>query len=782
VHNIVLGRVVTNTSGVELIDNSPYFAAHMSNALSKFNRNALGPVFADGCIVSEDVTPFKLDISAGLYYFGENEYDPTGGSAITFTRYYQSGSGAFDWNLSSTDIVPSNVYNSGSALVAMSSSYYAKHTLYTVGEGPDEEYFLIVGQDQYATLVEAENAGLPFTPTYFTDGVVSLAAIYVQSGSANITQIQDIRPVIGFRAAGVNASSIHGNLLGLNTDDHVQYLLVDGTRAMSGDLDLGGNDITNVATINATSLTGSLSGTASFATPIFPYTGSVNTILNSSTTLGFQQSESLSYSLGTQIVGGNYLTTNATGSVVHTRFSGSTSDMRIGITSGSVNIPSAAVTIPAQIVGFNMETGSNYTTVFAQRLDTTALGGGPIDQAGIISVYGGNEQYEVKTNSQDKSLSIRKHDTAGKSIQLVLNNSETGFNLSNNLLSTTASLFKINNSASSIVFETFQDNKVQVNGSFIVTGSGLAGLNTATTTLRDTSQTDSINWSSRIAYSSNGFNSIDWDLGELYDGSALESVDWNNRFLVDISGTQNSIEWDSRRMYDSTGQASIFWDNRVLTDSTGATILDWENATFAGSITNAVSASYALTASYAENGGGGAAFPFSGSAVITGSLTIYNSGSSAPLLQVQGGSGQLFSVTDSFSGSLFSVNNQSGNPILEVTSDNNIYFGKPGYQAILTTQETIVTASGQFTVYSIPTASYDGAWFEYVIKSSAGAKTGQIMAIQSGSQVNYSETTTTAFGSTAGLSFGVFIVGGNFALTGSATTGGWTMKTIIRSI
>jgi hypothetical protein len=235
-------------------------------------------------------------------------------------------------------------------------------------------------------------------------------------------------------------------------------------------------------------------------------------------------------------------------------------------------------------------------------------------------------------------------------------------------------------------------------------------------------------------------------------------------------------------MYDSTGQASIFWDNRVLTDSTGATILDWENATFAGSITNAVSASYALTASYAENGGGGAAFPFSGSAVITGSLTIYNSGSSAPLLQVQGGSGQLFSVTDSFSGSLFSVNNQSGNPILEVTSDNNIYFGKPGYQAILTTQETIVTASGQFTVYSIPTASYDGAWFEYVIKSSAGAKTGQIMAIQSGSQVNYSETTTTAFGSTAGLSFGVFIVGGNFALTGSATTGGWTMKTIIRSI
>ena len=264
--NIILGRVVTNDTGVELIDNSRYAAEHMANALSTFNRNALGPVYADGSTVTEDAIPFKLDVTAGLFYFGENQYDPTGGSAITFTRYYQSGSGAFGWNKSSTDLVPANQYNSGSTLTALSASSYTKHTLYTVGEGPDEEYFLVVGQNQYATLVEAENAGLPTPPTYFTDGVVSLAAIYVQSGSANITQIQDIRPTIGFRSAGVNASSTHGNLLGLGADDHTQYLLVNGTRAMSGDLSLGSNDITNVATINATSVTASLLGTASYAT------------------------------------------------------------------------------------------------------------------------------------------------------------------------------------------------------------------------------------------------------------------------------------------------------------------------------------------------------------------------------------------------------------------------------------------------------------------------------------------------------------------------------------
>ena len=264
-HNIILGRVVTNDTGIELIDNSPYFAAHMSNALSKFNRNALGPVFADGCIISEDVTPFQLDVTAGIYYFGENEYDPTGGNAITFTQYYQSGSGSFGWNKSSQTVVPNNVYNSGSALIAMSASYFTKHSLYTVGEGPDEEYFLVINSNQYATLVEAENAGLPSPPTYFSDGVVALASIYVQSGSANITQIQDIRPIIGFRAAGVNASSVHGNLLGLNADDHLQYLLVDGTRAMGGSLNMGGFSIDNIGGSIVAEFTGSLQGTATTA-------------------------------------------------------------------------------------------------------------------------------------------------------------------------------------------------------------------------------------------------------------------------------------------------------------------------------------------------------------------------------------------------------------------------------------------------------------------------------------------------------------------------------------
>src|SRR5690606_33723937 len=51
----------------------------------------------------------------------------------------------------------------------------------------------------------------------------------------------------------VIASSVvtdHGALIGLADDDHTQYLLVSGTRALSGSLDLGTNNIINVGTVD----------------------------------------------------------------------------------------------------------------------------------------------------------------------------------------------------------------------------------------------------------------------------------------------------------------------------------------------------------------------------------------------------------------------------------------------------------------------------------------------------------------------------------------------------
>lgn len=50
--------------------------------------------------------------------------------------------------------------------------------------------------------------------------------------------------------ASTTGTSDHGELAGLGDDDHTQYLLVDGSRAMTGNLDMGSNNMTNVAGIS----------------------------------------------------------------------------------------------------------------------------------------------------------------------------------------------------------------------------------------------------------------------------------------------------------------------------------------------------------------------------------------------------------------------------------------------------------------------------------------------------------------------------------------------------
>jgi hypothetical protein len=167
---------------------------------------------------------------------------------------------------------------------------------------------------------------------------------------------------------------------------------------------------------------------------------------------------------------------------------------------------------------------------------------------------------------------------------------------------------------------------------------------------------------------------------------------------------------------------------------------------------------------------------------ISGSiLTIQGSGSAQPILTVQGSQGELFSVTDSLSGSLFSVNDISGLPILEVFSDNTVLMGSYQSPSLNTTVKTTTTA-GSNTIYTIPTASYDGAWFEYTAVSASNARAGTIMAIHNGGNIRFTETTTTDIGTTTGIAFTVIQTGGNIALTGSSATAGWIVKTIVRSI
>jgi len=162
-------------------------------------------------------------------------------------------------------------------------------------------------------------------------------------------------------------------------------------------------------------------------------------------------------------------------------------------------------------------------------------------------------------------------------------------------------------------------------------------------------------------------------------------------------------------------------------------------------------------------------------------FTIYGSGNTFPVFVVQGSSGELFSVTDSLIGSLFSVNDISGLPVFEVFSDNTILMGSYLAPSLNTTVKLTLTA-GTNNIYSIPMSAYTGAFTEYTLLSSTSARSGYMMGVFSGSSVQFNETTTLDIGNTSAITMSYIVSGNNAILTASATTSGFTIKSIIRSI
>ena len=205
---ILLGRVVTNSTGVEFIDASPMVMHHYSNLNDNFNREAIGPIFSYGCQVTENVTPLHLDATEGSYFFGNNNFLPSAETNIVFQTFYRDGGSG--WTIGSTNTVDTNYYDDGSGtLQPIPSGYYARHTFYLVGQGANQQYMFVYAQTTYSSLVLAQAGNIPNPPYYFDDGVVLLASIIVKQGSTSIVagggQIVDNRPRIGFALPAVEA-------------------------------------------------------------------------------------------------------------------------------------------------------------------------------------------------------------------------------------------------------------------------------------------------------------------------------------------------------------------------------------------------------------------------------------------------------------------------------------------------------------------------------------------------------------------------------------------------
>jgi hypothetical protein len=259
---IKLGRVGYDLSGIQFIDLVPAPQTNTTQNYGVIAEELFGSLYVYGSIVNYPDTSggTSITISNGKYYVGAVPFLPSGGgtggttTARQLLPYYMSGTSWFTGALrSGPTTIPTDNYNlSGLGLTAILSGQYVKHSLYAVGEGSNEKYFMVYAQQQYATSVLAAAAPLPAPPSWFKEGIIPIASFVVVEGATTIAQIISERPFPISQPSQTSAVTYHESLLGLIDGDagHTQFLMLNGTKVMSGALNMGGQAIvgTNMLT------------------------------------------------------------------------------------------------------------------------------------------------------------------------------------------------------------------------------------------------------------------------------------------------------------------------------------------------------------------------------------------------------------------------------------------------------------------------------------------------------------------------------------------------------
>ncbi len=184
-------------------------------------------------------------------------------------------------------------------------------------------------------------------------------------------------------------------------------------------------------------------------------------------------------------------------------------------------------------------------------------------------------------------------------------------------------------------------------------------------------------------------------------------------------------------------------------------------------------------------------FPFVGDAEITGSLIVSAShtsqslsviGSGSTVFDVIGSEGTLFSIDDDLDGIIFTANNRTGNPVLQASASGEVYIGSTPQSLYTTAVISSTAASVTHSLAIINTSSYDGAFFDYTAHSGSNARAGSVMSVWNGSNISFTETTTTDIGSTADLNIKTIISGSAARLVAYSPNAQYNIKTIIRAL
>jgi hypothetical protein len=191
------------------------------------------------------------------------------------------------------------------------------------------------------------------------------------------------------------------------------------------------------------------------------------------------------------------------------------------------------------------------------------------------------------------------------------------------------------------------------------------------------------------------------------------------------------------------------------------------------------------------NGGGDTLHARFGSTVSSSSRGLFIStafsagtGGAETILDARGGgAGRLTFQTDSTNRMVITSAGNVGigttSPAEKLHIAGNVRVDK----VLLSNQENLDVDSGALRVIAtIPSATYDAAFFDFVIKKGTNRRAGTLYAVHNGTTVEFTETSTNDIGDTGEVVLSADISGGNIRLLATTITNDWIIKTLVRGI